>query len=57
MVYNPTKEPGEEATPFMTWGSIDGTPMILDEKPSFKLPERSREDQFVEKINKKLAKK
>jgi len=57
MVYTPNIEPGAEATPFMTWGSIDGTPMILDEKPSFKLPERSREDQFVEKINKKLAKK
>merc|ERR1719499_531841 len=41
MVYTPNIDPAESgATPFTTWGSIDGTPMILDETPSFKLPKQ-----------------
>jgi len=54
-VMTPSPAPGVDASPFTTWGSIDGTPMMLDPSstpgpiggPTFSIPETSRREQVA----------
>jgi len=71
LLLTPSPAPGIDASPFTTWGTIEGTPQLLDPSntpihrgpsgPSFKLPEtRERERiaiELAEKATQKLRKK
>jgi len=58
----PSPAPGVDASPLMTWGELEGTPLRLDATPSassgptFKIPEPPRREQLghqlVEEMNK-----
>eukprot|EP01116_Phalansterium_solitarium_P006424 TRINITY_DN18724_c0_g1_i1.p1 TRINITY_DN18724_c0_g1~~TRINITY_DN18724_c0_g1_i1.p1 ORF type:complete len:537 (-),score=160.76 TRINITY_DN18724_c0_g1_i1:307-1917(-) len=52
-VTTPSPAPGVDASPFMTWGDIEGTPLALPEStasrvpgPQFKVPETPRREQL-----------
>ena len=55
-----------DASPFMTWGSIEGTPFRLDGAdtpiagtpgPTFKMPEPKKRDQLGLALAEKVSKK
>lgn len=53
---------GVDASPLMTWGTIEGTPFRLETDvipttgPSFKMPKISRREQVAMKLAEKAAK-
>jgi len=58
MVYTPRINPNEPGnTPITTWGSLEATPLILNEKRLFKIPDISRKEILTKRLNKKIAKK
>jgi len=54
----PSPVPGVEATPLMTWGAIEGTPLRLDATPapSFKIAEPRRREQLAHSLVEKASK-
>lgn len=69
-VATPSPAPGVDASPLMTWGSIEGTPFQLDggdtpitaaPGPTFKMPEPKKRDQLglalADKVNRKHRQK
>ncbi len=61
-VATPQIHPGVDASPLMTWGSIEGTPFHLDTDitpmpgPSFKLPKVPRREEIALKLAEKANK-
>eukprot|EP00112_Aurelia_sp_Birch-Aquarium-sp1_P017013 Seg3906.3 transcript_id=Seg3906.3/GoldUCD/mRNA.D3Y31 product="Splicing factor ESS-2" protein_id=Seg3906.3/GoldUCD/D3Y31 len=61
-VATPSPAPGVDASPFMTWGEIEGTPMRLDatpgpaKGPTFKIPEQPRREQLGHQLVEKMSK-
>jgi len=63
-VMTPTIEPGVEASPFTTWGSIDGTPLLVETStpmgfgsgPNFKVPETPKREQLAIDLAEKNSK-
>ncbi|CEG68619.1 hypothetical protein RMATCC62417_04843 [Rhizopus microsporus] len=55
----PALSPSRVGTPQMTWGSIEGTPMLVDGSatpgPKFSLPEISRREQLGMKLSEKAS--
>ena len=59
----PTLVPGPDASPFMTWGELDGTPLLLDPSatPSrtgtttFKLPEITSREKVAQKLTEEAS--
>lgn len=53
---------GVDASPLMTWGTIDGTPFHLDTDltphsgPAFKMPKAPRREELAHKLVEKTAK-
>lgn len=52
-----------DASPFMTWGELDGTPLRVDATPSgtaqgptFKIPEPPRREQLAHSLAEKASK-
>lgn len=68
-VATPSPAPGVDASPFTTWGTIEGTPLLLDldidtsklsgpiDGPQFKLPETSRREQLAMELTDKMLNK
>lgn len=62
-VGTPSPAPGMDASPFMTWGELDGTPLRVDATPSgtaqgptFKIPEPPRREQLAHSLAEKASK-
>ncbi len=61
-VATPQIHPGVDASPLMTWGSIDGTPFHLETDitpmpgPSFKMPKVPRREEIAIKLTEKVSK-
>lgn len=63
----PSPAPGVEASPFTTWGDIEGTPLLLDldtpinlnsgSGPAFKMPEPVRREELALKLVEKAKEK
>ena len=62
----PSMEPGEDLTPLMTWGQIQGTPMVLGPTDTpidlssiqeFKIPEPQEREKVARKMDVKLRKR
>ena len=62
----PSMEPGEDLTPLMTWGQIQGTPMVLgptdtpidlSSTQEFKIPEPQEREKIARKMDVKLRKR
>ena len=62
----PSMEPGEDLTPLMTWGQIQGTPMVLgptdtpidiSSTQEFKIPEPHEREKVARKMDVKLRKR
>lgn len=54
----PRFEPGEDATPIMTWGTIDATPQRLDESPKtagFAIRQTPRREQIAYSLGKNAS--
>jgi protein DGCR14 len=53
--------PGVDATPLITWGEIEGTPLRIDDLddvasgPTFKLPDRGKRDLLGEELAMKAS--
>lgn len=53
---------GVDASPLMTWGSIEGTPFHLETDltphsgPTFKMPKTPRREEIAHKLVEKVAK-
>ncbi|KAJ7387923.1 DiGeorge syndrome critical region protein 14 [Desmophyllum pertusum] len=65
-VATPSPAPGVDASPLMTWGSIEGTPFRLDggdtpitatPGPTFKMPEPKKRDQLGVALADKVSRK
>eukprot|EP00794_Sanderia_malayensis_P013759 gene13759-15198_t len=59
----PSPAPGVDASPLMTWGEIEGTPLRIDATPggatpgpTFRVPEPSRREQLGHKLVEKMSK-
>jgi protein DGCR14 len=58
MMLTPSPAPGVDQSPFMTWGSIEGTPLIVETEtplrghsgPTFKIPDTSRREKLVHEL-------
>lgn len=57
-VLTPSPAPGVDASPFTTWGSIEGTPLLLDVSstpytpgPTFKIPDTPKREQVAMQLN------
>ena len=54
--------PGVDASPLMTWGTIDGTPLRIEadvmptSAPAFKMPDVPKRDALGHKLAEKAAK-
>ncbi|XP_065663372.1 splicing factor ESS-2 homolog [Hydra vulgaris] len=61
-VATPSPAPGVDASPLMTWGEIEGTPLRLDATPlsnnvpSFKIPEPPRREMLAHSLAEKASK-
>jgi len=60
-VATPSPAPGVDMSPFTTWGSIRGTPVLLDPSstpgPVFKLPETPRREKVALELTEKTGQK
>lgn len=56
----PTLSPGRAGTPMMTWGSIEGTPLLISGSqtpgPQFSLPQVSKREELGMKLSEKASK-
>lgn len=56
----PTLSPGRAGTPMMTWGSIEGTPLLIAGSqtpgPQFSLPQVSKREELGMKLSEKASK-
>ncbi|KAI8394290.1 nuclear protein DGCR14 [Radiomyces spectabilis] len=56
----PTITPGQMGTPMMTWGSIEGTPMLISGSetpgPQFSMPKTSRREEIGMALSNKASK-
>lgn len=61
-VATPQIQPGVDASPLMTWGSIDGTPLHLETDvtpghgPTFKIPSIPRREEIAHRLADKATK-
>jgi len=65
-VLTPSPAPGVEMSPFTTWGSVEGTPLLLDPTetpisfgsgPSFKIPEVPKREKLGIELSEKAKKR